>query len=71
MSSFTAQFTATLERFIGIIIENFKGIFPFWLSPSQVGIVPIREEHNEYAKRVFDFCRRTAYAPRRITPTGI
>ena len=42
----------SLERFIGIIIENFKGVFPFWLSPYQVGIVPIRLEHNEYAKKV-------------------
>lgn len=44
----------SLERFIGIIIENFKGSFPFWLSPYQVAIVPIRTEHNEYAKKVFD-----------------
>ena len=44
----------SLERFIGIIIENFKGSFPFWLSPEQVGIVPIREEHNTYAKKVYD-----------------
>ena len=42
----------SLERFIGIIIENFKGNFPFWLSPYQVAIVPIRETHNEYAKKV-------------------
>jgi threonyl-tRNA synthetase len=42
----------SLERFIGITIENFKGVFPFWLSPYQVGIVPIRVEHNEYAKKV-------------------
>ncbi|WP_026518067.1 threonine--tRNA ligase [Butyrivibrio sp. MC2021] len=42
----------SLERFIGIIIENFKGVFPFWLSPYQVGIVPIRVEHNEYAQKV-------------------
>ncbi len=42
----------SLERFIGIITENFKGSFPFWLSPFQVAIVPIREEHNEYAKKV-------------------
>ncbi|MCR5555985.1 MAG: threonine--tRNA ligase [Butyrivibrio sp.] len=42
----------SLERFIGIIIENFKGVFPFWLSPYQVGIVPIRLEHNEYAQKV-------------------
>ncbi|SFB32539.1 threonyl-tRNA synthetase [Acetitomaculum ruminis DSM 5522] len=44
----------SLERFIGILIENFKGAFPFWLSPYQVGVVPIREEHNEYAKKVAD-----------------
>lgn len=42
----------SMERFIGILIENFKGSFPFWLSPVQVGIVPIRTEHNEYAKKV-------------------
>jgi threonyl-tRNA synthetase len=47
----------SLERFIGIIIENFKGVFPFWLSPYQVGIVPIRVEHNEYAKKVEDTLR--------------
>ena len=42
----------SLERFIGILIENFKGAFPFWLSPVQVGIVPINEGHVEYAKEV-------------------
>ncbi len=42
----------SLERFIGIIIENFKGAFPFWLNPYQVGIVPIHTEHNEYAEKV-------------------
>ncbi len=44
----------SLERFIGIIIENFKGAFPFWLSPYQVAVVPIRTEHNDYAKKVYD-----------------
>lgn len=42
----------SMERFIGILIENFKGAFPFWLAPTQVGIVPIRSEHNAYAKYV-------------------
>jgi threonyl-tRNA synthetase len=42
----------SLERFIGIITEHFKGAYPFWLNPFQVAIVPIREEHNEYAKKV-------------------
>lgn len=42
----------SLERFIGIITENFKGAFPFWLNPYQVAIVPIRDTHNAYAKEV-------------------
>ncbi|MBQ5969987.1 MAG: threonine--tRNA ligase [Clostridia bacterium] len=44
----------SFERFIGILIENFKGQFPFWLAPVQVGIVPIRPEHNAYAKKLAD-----------------
>ena len=43
----------SLERFIGIIIENYAGKLPFWLSPSQVVVLPIAEEHNEYAKKIF------------------
>ena len=48
----------SFERFIGILIENFKGSFPFWLSPVQVGVVPIRTEHNEYAKKVCGLLRK-------------
>lgn len=44
----------SLERFIGILIENFKGAFPFWISPVQVGIVPIGPGHVEYAKEVME-----------------
>ncbi len=44
----------SFERFIGILIEHFKGAFPFWLSPVQVGIVPIKPENNDYAKKVAD-----------------
>ena len=44
----------SLERFIGIIIENFKGAFPFWLNPYQVAVVPIRPEHNDYARKVVE-----------------
>ncbi len=42
----------SMERFIGILTEHFKGHFPFWLAPVQVGVVPIRPEHNEYAAKV-------------------
>ena len=42
----------TLERFIGILIENFAGAFPTWLAPVQVVVIPIAERHNDYAEKV-------------------
>jgi len=42
----------SLERFMGILIEHYAGAFPFWLSPVQVRIVPVKEEHAPYASEV-------------------
>lgn len=47
----------SFERFIGIIIEHYAGAFPLWLSPVQVKIIPVRENHNEYAKQVYDLLK--------------
>ncbi|MBL6857330.1 MAG: threonine--tRNA ligase [Pelagibacteraceae bacterium] len=44
----------SLERFIGILIENYSGKLPFWLSPNQVVILPIAEENNDYVKNLFE-----------------
>jgi threonyl-tRNA synthetase len=43
----------SLERFIGILIENYEGKLPFWLSPTQAVVCPIAEENNEYVKKLF------------------
>ena len=42
----------SLERFIGILIENYAGKFPFWIAPLQTIVIPISEEFDEYAKEV-------------------
>lgn len=42
------------DRFMGILIEHYAGAFPLWLSPVQVKIIPVRENHNEYAKKIFE-----------------
>ncbi|WP_415271904.1 threonine--tRNA ligase [Candidatus Pelagibacter sp. Uisw_121] len=42
----------SLERFIGILIENYAGKFPFWLAPLQAVVIPISEEFDSYAKEV-------------------
>merc|ERR1711965_63778 len=44
----------SLERFIGILIENYAGKLPFWLSPTQAVVCPIAEENNDYAKKIFE-----------------
>jgi threonyl-tRNA synthetase len=42
----------SLERFIGILIENYAGKFPFWISPLQIVIIPISEEFEDYVIKV-------------------
>ena len=40
----------SLERLIGILIEQYAGDFPLWLSPTQARIIPVTEEHLSYSK---------------------
>ena len=42
----------SFERFIGIMIENYGGKFPLWLSPVQVVVAPITSDANDYAEKV-------------------
>lgn len=42
----------SLERFLGILIEQYAGAFPYWLAPVQVKILPVSDEHLPYAKKV-------------------
>ena len=42
----------SLERFVGVLIEHFAGVFPLWLAPVQVAVLPIADRHHDYAKRV-------------------
>jgi len=42
----------SLERFMSIIIEHFGGVFPAWLSPVQVVVLPVSAVHKEYAEGV-------------------
>ena len=44
----------SIERFIGILIENYAGAFPAWLAPEQVRVMPITDKYNEYAKQIVD-----------------
>lgn len=46
----------SIERFIGILIEHYAGIFPLWLSPVQVNVLPVVSSyHGDYAKEIYDY----------------
>jgi threonyl-tRNA synthetase len=42
----------SLERFTGILIEQYSGLFPLWLAPQQVAVLTISEGQNDYARQV-------------------
>ena len=44
--------SGSLERFFAILVEHFAGAFPTWLAPVQAVIIPITDDHNDYAWEV-------------------
>lgn len=48
----------SLERFIGILIENYAGKLPFWITPLQVVVIPISSDFDDYAKNVYQQIRK-------------
>ena len=42
----------SLERFFGILVENYAGIFPLWLAPVQVRLLPVSDAQRDYANQV-------------------
>jgi threonyl-tRNA synthetase len=48
----------SIERFLSVYIEHTAGAFPLWLAPVQVKVIPVRENHNEYAKEVYELLKQ-------------
>jgi threonyl-tRNA synthetase len=48
----------SMERFIGILIENYAGAFPFWFAPKQVMVCPITSEADDYALEVLSALKK-------------
>lgn len=51
----------SLERFFGILIENYAGDFPLWLAPVQLRILPVSEDCREYAKTVVNDLQKSGF----------
>ncbi|MBC8208851.1 MAG: threonine--tRNA ligase [Desulfobulbaceae bacterium] len=49
----------SLERFIGVLIEHYAGVFPLWLAPVQARILNITDDQAEYCEQVYDQLRKS------------
>jgi threonyl-tRNA synthetase len=47
----------SLERFLSVYIEHTGGVFPLWLAPVQVAVLPVSDKHTGYGKGIFDSLR--------------
>ncbi len=47
-----AAIMGSLERFLSIYIEHTAGLFPLWMAPVQIGLVPVAGTHEEFAKKL-------------------
>jgi threonyl-tRNA synthetase len=44
----------SVERFFAVLLEHYAGAFPAWLAPVQVRVLPVRDDHDVYARRLVD-----------------
>ena len=51
----------SLERFIGVLIEQYAGIFPPWLAPWQAIVLPITDAHHLYAHQLVEFLKKMGF----------
>lgn len=51
----------SLERFFGILIENYKGAFPVWLSPIHAVIIPVSDKFNSYALKLEEMLKAKGF----------
>jgi len=52
-----AAIMGSIERFLSILIEHTAGAFSLWLAPVQVKVIPVRTNHNDYAKKIFEMLK--------------
>jgi threonyl-tRNA synthetase len=51
----------SMERFIGILVENYAGLMPLWLSPIQVVVLNIADAHTNYSKEIVEILNKNEF----------
>ena len=47
----------SIGRFIAMLLEHYAGALPFWLSPDQLAVAPVSQDHCDYATKVLEVAR--------------
>ncbi len=59
----------SIERFFGVLIEHYAGAFPAWLAPVQARVLPVRDDHDDYARSVVDRLAATGFRADAVAAT--
>ncbi len=51
----------SLERFLGVLIENYAGAFPFWIAPVQIKVLTITDRTINYGEKIVDILKREGF----------
>lgn len=51
----------SLERFLGVLIENYAGAFPFWISPVQIKVLTITDRTISYGEKIVDILKKEGF----------
>jgi len=51
----------SIERFFAVLVEHYAGAFPAWLAPVQVRVLPVRDDHDTFARRLVDRLRAEGF----------
>jgi len=51
----------SVERFFAVLLEHYAGAFPAWLAPVQVRVLPVRDDHDDYARHLVDRLNADGY----------
>ena len=58
-----AAIMGAIERFLSIFIEHHAGLFPLWVAPVQVAIIPVAGPHEDYARTLEKQCKQAGMRP--------
>lgn len=57
----------SIERFMSTLIEHLAGVFPIWLSPTQISVIPVKENHEEDTIKIIEALKNESIRTNHVT----